>query len=85
MKTANFTFIFLLFGWSTIFAQIQKGNTYLAPLQLKGGAFGLADDKLTANVQMNTETKGNNTYNFAILPTYGAALTDNLLLWVVGL
>lgn len=78
MKTANLTFMFFLLGWATMFAQIQKGTIYLAPVQLRAGAFGTADDKLSANVQGD---HGTYTYTFALLPTYGYALTDHLTLW----
>ncbi len=78
MKQANLIFAFLLFGCSMLFAQIQKGSIYLAPVQLNAGAFGTADDKVSANVQGD---EGNYTYTFALLPTYGYAFTDNLSLW----
>lgn len=84
MKTAKLLLIALLFGWSPIFAQIQKGSTYLAPLQLHAGAFGIADDKYTANWQTNSEIDGSNTFYFAILPTYGYTLSNNFLIWTGG-
>lgn len=78
MKQANLIFVFFLFGWATMFAQIKKGSIYLAPVQLNAGGFGTADDKVSANVQGE---EGTYTYTFALLPTFGYAFTDNLSLW----
>lgn len=78
MKTANLTFMFLLLGWVTMFAQIQKGSTYLAPIQLNHGAFGVAGDKISVNLETGD---GSDVFNADIMLPIGYTLSKNLLLW----